>query len=180
GLTAGYGPDSIAPGQSPKGTLLTNQYATAGIIFSADTHAVAYVTSTTLVGGLVSPAGGNILAVNTVPDRNNPPAVLTASFVDTATGAPGTVDATTFSVFVSDSNDTPDPRVIVRTFGADGGFLEEQDLHSLGTTLRLSVGRIATVEFIDNGGDGHTISGFSFGRVLPTNVTVTVTVSDGR
>jgi len=126
-----------------------------------------YVTSPAFVGGLAGPSGGNILAVNTLsPTETDPPTTLTATFVDPTSGSPGTVDAKSFSVFVSDDNPSPSPRVIVRTFGADGTQLEEQGLFSERQILNFSVGRIARVEFYDNGADGHTIDDFSFGPVV--------------
>jgi RHS repeat-associated protein len=57
-------------------------------------------------------------------------------------------------------------------------MLEEKTLSSLGEMLQLSVGRVARVEFYDNGSDGHTIDDFSFGQVLPAQVIVRV--EDGR
>jgi hypothetical protein len=84
-------------------------------------------------------------------------------FVDpSGSGRQATTPASNFSVFVSDAN-FADLSVIVRTFGLDGGLLEEQFLNSLGEVLSFSIGDIARVEFFDLGSDGHTIDDLSFG-----------------
>jgi hypothetical protein len=91
-------------------------------------------------------------------------------------GLPATVAASTFSVFVSDTNAVPTPRVILESFDLNGSFLEEQDLLSLGATLPFSKGQIHSVQFIDNGNDGHTIDDFTFGplTVVPEPASLTL------
>ncbi len=162
GLVAGYGPDPFFPG-TPKGTVLTtsttptNEFAAEGVLFSTPANEVTYVSTPAFVGGLAGPSGGNVLAINTVD--NSVPGKLTAQFVNPVTGLPGTIDASSLSVFVSDYFDA----LTVRTFGADGQLLEEKDLTSLGETLHFSVGRIARVEFTDYLDGGFTIDDFLLG-----------------
>lgn len=165
GLVAGFGPSPFFSG-TPKGTVVTDQLAALGVLFSMNANGVDYISSPTYVGGLTGPSGDNVFTVNTLPPVIGAPAVLTATFIDpSGTGALATIEGTTFSVFVSDTDSSSSSRVIVRTFGLDGSLLETQSLTTLGSILNFSVGQIARVEFIDNGSDGHTIDDFTFGRV---------------
>jgi CSLREA domain-containing protein len=162
GQTAGFGPDPFFAG-TPKGTSpITDQFTSRGVLFSIDANGVDYVSSPNFVGGSTGPSGGNFLAVNSF--STSTPTTLTARFVNPATGNSETIEASTFSVFVSDINPVSTPGVIVRTFSDSGQLLEEQGIVGLGETLRFSVGRIARVEFFDNGGDGFAIDNFTFQR----------------
>ncbi len=159
-LVAGFGPDPYYSG-TPKGTPVSTQFQGVGVLFSIDANGVNYVSSPSFVGGLSGPSGGNVLGVNTVTAS---PTSLTATFVDPSdSGTHGVVDAWTFSLFVSDT----EHGVTVRTFGIDGGLLEEKPLASLGGVLTFSIGQIARVEIHDQGGDGFTIDDFTFGSVRP-------------
>jgi RHS repeat-associated protein len=177
-LVAGFGPDAVDL-RPPKGTgPITDQFASRGIVFSFDSNGVAYASSPAFVDGLAGASGGNVLAFDSI-DRSQGSS-LVAQFVDPATGSPGTVDGSTISIFVSDTNSDPGPRVVVRTFSSDGQVLEERELHTLGATLSFSGGRVARVELADNGGDGFTVDDFSFGPVTVAPADVTVRVDDGR
>ena len=168
------------PGLIPgaPGTPVTDQFVSLGVRFSVLDNGIGLpgdfpdingVTTTAIAGGLAGPSGDPVLGFNTSPPLTSPPGILIATFTDpSGSGLPATVPASSFSVFVSDTNATPPDRVIVRTFGLDGSLLEERILMALGATLSFSAGEIARVEFIDNGSDGFTIDDFTFGRVTAT------------
>lgn len=162
GLIPGFGPDQIQTG-TPKGTLLTNQLASLGVLVSTTpgTEGVAWVTNATFVPGAPT---GDSLAINTFPGRT--PITTSFAFVDPANPlVSGVVDGSSLSVFVIDSEAIPDPRVIVRTFNHNGILLEEQGLHAFTAPLTFTMGQVARVDFFDNGGDGHLIDNFSFGSI---------------
>ncbi len=169
GLVAGYEADPFQSG-TPKGTSpITDQYQSLGVLFSIDTYGIDFVTSPAFVGGQASPSGGNLLGVDSVLQSN--PTTLTAKFVDpSGTGLLGTISALSFSVFIADT----EASVILRTFGLNGGLLEEKALTTQSATFTFSVGQIARVEFFDLGGDGHTIGDFSFGKVTPVPLPPTI------
>ncbi len=173
GLIAGFGPDPTFPGL-PKGTTpITTQFLDLGVVFSQDVLGVSYVSTPAIVGGPgAGPSGGNVLAINTVPQLG-PATTLTATFVEPGdVGSPRTVP--NVSVFVADGNAVPSPRVTVRTFDSVGTLLEEGNLISPSTTFNFTVGGIARVDFIDNDGDGFIIDDFSFPRVLDDEDTLLV------
>ena len=178
GLTPGFGPPPFDRG-IPLGTSpISTQFASQGVEFSIDSDGLDWISAPSFVGGDAGPSGGSVFAINSIDAKR--PTTLSATFRDPATGNPGVVDGGTFSVFVSDTNASPDPRAIVRTIGLDGQVIEERSLHVQGELLRFSKGHVARVEFFDAGGDGHTIDDFSFGPITPIDVPVTVRVEDGR
>ena len=158
-LQAGFGPDPWWPGQ-PKGAHVTNQFQPLGVVFSTDVNGVLYISNDDSVGFIGSPSGENYLNVNSTPPNTTVETVMTAAFVHPLDGTPATAD--TFSVFVADSESEPSPRVTLRTFDADGVLLETMGLTSWSDILAFTLGGIARVEFLDNGGDGHVIDDFSF------------------
>ncbi len=161
GLVAGFGPNPYFPG-TPKGTEVTDQFTALGVIFSINANNAEYVSTLAITGGLGGPSGGNLLAVNTTPFDSGERAILTARFIDpTGSGSQATVAGSSFSVFVADTEQS----VRVSTFGLDGSLLEVQNMNTQGSILNFSTGQIARVEFLDLGGDGHTIDDFTFGQI---------------
>ena len=164
GLVAGFGPDPVTTA-TPKGSTLADLnlvLAPLGVQFD-QTGGFVYVSSPAFVGGLAGPSGGNVGTFNTVPSTGGDGGFVTVTFTcPDGSGRLATVDSTSFSVFTSDGNSVPDPRITVSTFDLDGMLLESQGLSVLGETLVFSVGSIARVEFLDFGEDGHTFDDLTF------------------
>ena len=132
-----------------------------GVVGSTENNAVSYVTSMAFIPW-PTPPEGNYLAVNSC---SRPVAgSFWISFVD-ACGMLATVDGDTVSVVVTDTEASPQPRVVVTTFGLDGQPIEERGITTLIETLAFTTGRVARVRFLDNGGDGHLLDTFTFGPI---------------
>jgi hypothetical protein len=161
GLVAGVGPDPYFTG-AQKGTLLTDQLSSLGVMFSIGVNGAAYVSNDSVLG----PAGSwamaqNYLAVNTLPLNNTAsPTTLRATFVDPLTGVAMT--ASHVSTLVSDWNAIPNPRVTVNAFDLAGNLIESHSLLDYWNTLAFDSTQIARLDFVDNGGDGHIIDNFQF------------------
>jgi hypothetical protein len=137
----------------PAGTPITTQFQAQGVIFSAPANAIVRIVDDAMVGAWPTDSGDFYLAINT--SSGLPPgAITTATFVDPC-GQPTTTDI--LSLIAVDSNPVPNPRVAVRSFDANGGFLEERTLGPTAERLTFSIGGIASMELDDLGGDGHLI-----------------------
>src|SRR5262249_30352646 len=135
GLVAGVGPDPYFSG-AQKGTLLTNQFASLGVLFSIGVDGAAYISNDSYLGAAGNPAmTGNYLVVNSLPPNNIglPSTTLHVSFVDPLTGLFTT--ASGVSAMVTDSNAVPDPRVIVNAFDLLGNLIETHNLTNFWSTL---------------------------------------------
>jgi hypothetical protein len=161
GLVPGVGPDPFFPG-SQKGTRLTNQLASAGVLFSIDDDGAAYISNDFMMGAAGSPSmESNYLVVNSLPTSLGLlSTTLHLTFVDPLTGLATTAGG--ISMVVSDWNATPDPRVIVNAFDALGNLVETHNLYSYVATLAFEDSSIARLDFVDNGGDGHIVDNLVF------------------
>jgi hypothetical protein len=153
-IPPGAGPDSIPQfnGITPKGTVLGGQYSTVGVTFSV-TNGVNYISNTAFMGPFAGAPGGNFLTVNTMPVGSTPNAVLTMTF----TGVISTYPGAGITFFLADTNVSPDPRVVVRSYDASNNFIEEVQLHQPFGNLGFTHGQVHRVEFIDAGGDGFIL-----------------------
>lgn len=137
----------------PAGTVITNQFAPQGLILSAPANALVRIVDDAIVGSFPTASGDFYLAINTNP-AVPPGAVVTGTFVN-ACGQPAITD--TLSLFATDTNPVPNPRVAIRSFDAGGALLETRTLGSLIAQLTFNTGGIARIELDDLGGDGHLI-----------------------
>jgi hypothetical protein len=161
GLVPGYGPDPWFSG-SPKGTILTTQLASQGILFSTDSKAVAYISNQTYIPS--GPSTGNFLTVNTVPILG-PEGALTVSFVSPSNPAtPGWVDGLSVSFYIRDSEEGS-PRVLVTTYNYSGTQLEQWGLTAFDATHAFTTGQINRIVFTDTGGDGHILDSLAYGAI---------------
>lgn len=167
GLVPGFGPAPYYSG-STKGTTITDQLASLGVLFSVSEGGAAYVTSGAFVGAGPSSMSGNFLAINTTPYTSGSWATLTASFVDPLTGNRTTANG--FSVTAWDTNNDP-TRMTATAFDIDGNWLESYSLASLANTFQFKSSNIGRIEFYDTGGDGHVIDNFSY-RLNPASTQV--------
>jgi hypothetical protein len=161
GLVPGFGPNPYFP-DGPKGTAITNQFQSLGVLFSISNGEASVSNDSILrIAGSVSTTNQNYLVVNTVPPNvTRPWATLSARFVDPLTGLQAT--ASGFSVTVSDGNAMPNPRITVQAFGVNGALLESYNLTSLASALAFTSSNIGRIDFVDSGGDGHIIDNFAF------------------
>ena len=165
GLVPGYGPSPYYGG-AQKGTLIGNQFASQGVLFTMSGPGAAYVSSAPFTGATDPSLIGNYLAFNTTPYTSKEWATLSARFVDPLSGT-GTT-ASGFSVTVSDGNvDAVRSRVLA--FDIYGNQLEAFTLTSLANTFQFTSSNIARIDFVDTGGDGHVIDNFKF-TLNPTSV----------
>jgi len=163
GLIAGDGPDPyFGFGDELKGTIVDNQFASLGVLFSHDALGTDYISDDSFQGPMAPwQTTGNYLVVSTLPLSYPPrPTTLQASFIDPTTGLAAI--ASDVSVVVSDWNAAPDPRVIVNAFDLSGNVIETQILHNSWSTLSFTSSNIARLDFVDNGGDGHIIDNLSY------------------
>lgn len=158
GLVAGYGPSPYYGGAT-KGTLITNQFASLGVLFSMSGPGAAYVSSAAYTAATDPSLVGNYLAFNTTPYTSKEWATLSARFVDPTSGTNTTANG--FSVTLSDGNVDPE-RAKVLAFDIYGNMLESFTLTSLASTFNFVSSNIARIDFVDTGGDGHVIDNFKF------------------
>ena len=163
GLTPGFGPDPYFTG-TPKGTLnLTDEFQSTGLLISQDGGGVNFVTDETFLGYSANAPSGSLLAIETT---TGPETTMSFAFKDpSGSGLPAFADGSTVSVFVTDNDPIPDPRVVVTSFDKNGSVLEVLTLSTDSATLIFSIGEIARLEFLDNGGDGFAIGAVAFGEL---------------
>jgi hypothetical protein len=173
------------------------QFLSSGVIFSVNQFAIAYGSSTSIVGGDTGASGDPVLEVNTVElcpvNRIGNNGVLTATFVNPCLGNP--VAVANVSVHVSDT----EASVHVRTLDAVGNIIHDCPnvfsscpfvVRSTSVSVDLLFpGRgIAKVEFIDEdsnkSSDGFSIDDLAFDSIgvpitpmTPTGSYVTVSPS---
>ena len=168
-LVPGVGPDPYFSG-AQKGSLLTDQLISFGLLFSIGSDGAAYISNDSFLGAAGSSLlSADYLVVNSLPMNNagSPTTTLHVSFFDPVTGVATT--ASGVSAMVIDSNAIPNPRVTVNAFGTLGNLLESRSLMDYANTLMFTSSGIARLDFVDNGGDGHIIDNLTF-ALAPTSV----------
>lgn len=145
----------------PAGTVITNQFAPQGLVLSGPPNALIRIVNNAMVGAFPTDSGEFYLAINTNP-AVPPGAVVDARFVN-ACGQPAITD--TLSLFATDTNPVPNPRVAIRSFDSGGALLETRTLGSLIEQLTFNTGGIARLEIDDLGGDGHLIDDIAIAPV---------------
>jgi hypothetical protein len=177
-LIAGYGPDAVNP-SLPKGTVVTTQYLTSGVVFSSSVASstladlFAYVSSTACCG-FGEPSVGKFLAANTAPEFGKP-GTLTIQFVKPGDAAvKGWVNATAsdiLSFWVRDDNGDFDPSISVGyiLYDVNGAQLASGNLASFtgisATPSWNSLAGVSKIVLTDMGADGFQIDNLTFGPV---------------
>lgn len=171
-LTAGYGPDAVTL-LTPKGAVVTNQYASDGILFSTSLAggglgtAFAYVSSEAFVPNGGGETGTNYLVVHTWP-QSLPAGTLTMNFVNPANPSqPGTVVGTGLTLYVKDTETS----VLFQLYGLSNELLETYSLPTVQATHTFTTtGAVNKIVVTDLGADGFTLDQIVFGAVTPSDI----------
>jgi len=150
-------------------TVVTNQYASSGVLFSI-TGGQEYVANVgtldpfgNAIGSFPGYLGSQFLGVWTVPLYGTA-ASLTATFVDpTNSSIPGIVSGSTISVYVADT----EQGVKLESFDLNNVLLETKNLTSGYATITFTTGLVHSIRFTDTAGDGHIIDNFTYGPIIP-------------
>lgn len=165
GLTPGYRPTCWQNSTSiPKGTELSNQFFSSGVLMAATHGVIAYVTNTGFEGWTGSPGPtGNFCGIVTCGTPYN--GSIDFSFVDPC-GRAATVSGSTISFTVEDSDTPLTNRVTAKSCALDGSLIETVHLTNTdAATLSFTTGTVARVEITDNGPDGFLLDTFSYGAI---------------
>lgn len=185
GISPGYGPNPVTT-SSPKGTVVTNQYVSSGVVFSSSTAGpglatlYSYVSSSTF-GINTGYTGGNFLTANTVPSLGTP-GTVTVQFVQPGNAAVNgwvNTDATNpLRFYVQDGNGTIAAQSVQFAFynvsGNQIGLGNLADSHSTSSTFSYTnLTGVSRIVFTDMGADGFVLDTLSFGTVYSDQLAAT-------
>lgn len=162
----------LAPGNPPglglpAGTVLSDQFASFGILFSSTAQGVVYLSNASFIG---TPPSDNFAGFNTLPVFAQPWATMTITFVDPLNSAiPLTVAGSSLSLSLDDTNAIPADRMFARTFDANGLMIEERALRAQHEVIAFTSGQVTRLELFDNGGDGFVVDNLTY-TLQPTHV----------
>lgn len=181
GVSPGYGPNDFSP-NVPKGTVVTNDYLSLGVLFSSSTaggglaNLYGYVSNSSY-GINPDYPGGNFLAANTAPELGSP-GTLTIQFVKpgdaTVKGWVDTSASDPLSFWVRDDNGATNPAVSVQfafydvlgnQIGSSGNLASSGNIAS--TFSFTSLAGVSKIVFTDMGADGFQLDNLTFPTVDP-------------
>jgi len=165
-IADGWGPDAITPfnGQNPKGTIITNQYASLGVLFSTQNASGTTTSDWVSSGQGITPGSGvsgNFLAVMTWPQTGTG-GTLTIEFVGGTILAGG---VTPLSFYLNDTEHFKS----VSTYGISGNLLETQTLSGPGVVDKTfntwTVDGIHKIVISDSDANGFELDTLTFGEI---------------